>query len=222
MRERSRTHWSRPSGKLPVLPCPQIAGFHLSTEGTHRNRTDHPRMQGAVIVRAACRHLYRPAGGPRSDVACVDGAVVQHHAMRNVVSVAEDHHLAPITRWIGRERLSAVLTNDVDRGGGGLRRGRTRTRRAATARRGEQADNRHDPKDDHAHAVSFRVMAVVRGPDERHRRSFVARAVPLEKSAQNAHFDRRRTQPIGGIQPRGLRIRDSGLLICDLRLLNRW
>jgi hypothetical protein len=37
-RARSRTHRSRPPEKLPVLPCPQSAGFQLSTEG--KDRTD--------------------------------------------------------------------------------------------------------------------------------------------------------------------------------------
>src|SRR5215204_4850432 len=40
-RERSRTHWSRPLRKLPVLPCPLIAGFQPSNEGATPERRVH-------------------------------------------------------------------------------------------------------------------------------------------------------------------------------------
>jgi hypothetical protein len=50
----------------------------------------------------------------------------------------------------------------------------------------------------------------------------VARAVPRETSAQALISIGDAHSPLERIQLHGLRIRDSGLLICDLRLLNRW
>ena len=42
-RERSRTHWPRQPRELPVLTCPQIAGFQLSTEAVVGDEPREPQ-----------------------------------------------------------------------------------------------------------------------------------------------------------------------------------